>query len=652
MTTVYEKIVNLQNIPPYEIEVFMYYTGGVSMYSCLAFKFRLIVIGILTLGVVSFVQANSIKVLPSFKAAAVAYDPAWGDLDGNIERMAMGVENLGKQGVKLAVLPETANMGYIFDDFAMVRPYLDTVPGRTTTALAKVARKYHMYVVVGLGELDPTSGLGYNTSALIGPEGYIGKYRKHGLNAQDQRWTSVGNVGFPVFDTELGRISLLICYDDTYWQYARLALLHKVDIIAWSSVSDRVMPGTPPDQAKGDHSTVASVQHLSADSGAWVVAATRNGIETNPITKQQLYYNGGSSIWDPLGNKIAQLPVLKPEILPSGVHGVAVATIEPAKSAPVRAALLERRRPEMYGVLALHRAPTDPINGVSQPQSLNLTIEAGDLTRPATTAVWSAPKKDGIAVLPMLFHYGPNLSAAEYRHLSEPQDGLSEKTIGNLAKQGEGYVVGSYPERAGKVVYHTVALADPSGKIIARYRATHLGTGSWAMAGDRFVVATTPIGRIALALAEELSVPEVYGVYSALRADILAAPAGSWEGATLLQIDPKLYNTPYPPQTPYAPYSAAKMGQLWVAVAGWGSTSKLAAFLLGPEPVIATPPRAVTAGEVLHAEVTAPWVGTWINQQQLIGGQQPWNTLPLVLGKNSPCLNTWSRDPGWNQVCW
>ena len=624
----------------------------VSIYSYLGYKFRLILTCIVALVTVSLAQADPPKVFPSFKAAAVAYDPAWGDLDGNIERMVIGIEKVAKQGVKLAVLPETANMGYIFDNFAMARPYLDTIPGKATTALAKITRKYHMYVAVGLGEIDPASGLGYNTSALIGPQGYIGKYRKHGLNSQDQRWTAVGNVGFPVFDTELGRISLLICYDDTYWQYARLALLHKVDIIAWSSVSDRVMPGTPPSQAKGDHSTIASVQHLSADSGAWVVAATRNGIETNPITKQQLYYNGGSSIWDPLGNIIAQLPVLEPKVLPSGVHGVATAMIFPAKSAPTRDALLARRRPEMYGVLALHRAPTDPTNGTPQPQSVNLSIEAGDLSKSAATAVWSPPKKDGLAVLPMLFSYGPNLSAAEYQHLGEPEGGPSEMILSNLAKKGKGYVVGSYPERAGKFVYHTVALAAPSGKIIARYRATHIGSSSWAMAGDRFVVVTTPIGRIALALGEELSIPEVYGVYSSLRADLLAAPAGDWQGAKLLQIDPKLYNTPYPSETPYAPYSAAKMGQLWVATAGWGTRSKLSAFLMGPEPVIATPPRAVTGGEVLQLEVTAPWPGTWINQQQLIGGQQPWNTLPLILAKSSPCLTTWSDAPGWKQVCW
>jgi predicted amidohydrolase len=264
----------------------------------------------------------------SFKA--VAFDPAWGDLDGNIRRMVAGIEDVARQGVRLAVLPEQATIGYIFDDFAMVKPYLDTVPGKATAAIEKVTRAYRMYVVVGIAELDAASGLGYNTAALIGPEGYIGKYRKHGLNSQDQRWVAPGNLGFPVFDTELGRITMLICYDDTYWQYVRLAALHDVDIIAWASASDRVMPGTPAYRAKGDHSTVANVQYLSAHTGAFVVAATRNGIEENPLTKQRLYYNGGSSIWDPKGTKIAQAPVLPPEVLPSGVHGVAIAEIEPA----------------------------------------------------------------------------------------------------------------------------------------------------------------------------------------------------------------------------------------------------------------------------------------------------------------------------------
>jgi predicted amidohydrolase len=323
------------------------------------------------------------RLLQSYKAAAIVYDPAWGDLEGNIARIASAVDAAGTQGVKLAVLPEQATIGYIFDNFAMVRPYLDTIPGKTTDALAKVAAKHHMYIAVGIAELDPATGLGYNTAALVGPNGYIGKYRKHGLNPQDQAWVTPGDGGFPVFDTELGRLMLLICYDDTYWQYPRLAALHKVDVVAWLSSSDRVTPGTPPAQAKGDHSTVATVQHIAAFNGVWLVAATRDGIEKNPQTGQTLYYNGGSSIWDPSGNKIAQAPVVPPEVLPPGAHGTVVAEIRPSQSEPVRNAVLARRRPEMYGLLALHRAPTDP-NATTTPK--DVVVKSGIMASVGQTA--------------------------------------------------------------------------------------------------------------------------------------------------------------------------------------------------------------------------------------------------------------------------
>jgi predicted amidohydrolase len=612
---------------------------------------RLVMAVLFGMTAVFVVDAGAAPPAASVKVAAVAFDPAWGDLDGNIARMVVGIEDVAKQGVRLAVLPETATIGYIFDDFAMVKPYLDTVPGKATAAIEKVTRAYHMYVAVGIAEIDPANGLGYNTSALIGPDGYIGKYRKHGLNPQDQRWTSVGDLGFPVFDTELGRISMLICYDDTYWQYARLAALHDVDIIAWSSVSDRVMPGTPPAQAKGDHSTVANVQYLSAHSGAWVIASTRNGIEENPVTKQRLYYNGGSSVWNPQSGKVAQAPVLPPEVLPSGVHGVAMAEITPAASAPVRAALLARRRPEMYGLLALHRAPTDAVATVAS-RKVTLLVEGGDAAKPAEAATWSAPPRGGLAVLPALFRYGPERSGAEYQRLAEAHGGPSEIVLASLAKAGGGYVAGSYPERDGDAVFHTVVLAAPNGDIVARYRATHLvADGAWAKQGDRFVIAPTPIGRVALALGEELAVPEVFGVYSAERADIVAAPSGLWQGA-MLETDPKLFSKPYPAGTPFAPWAAAALGQFWVGAAGWARDHKPAALLFGPDPVIATPPRAAEPGERASAEVIAPWIGTWLNQGQLIGGQEPWWTVPLVLPTDSVCLAAWRKADGWQPGCW
>ena len=77
----------------------------------------------------------------------------------------------------------------------------------------------------------------------------------------------------------------------------------------------------------------------------------------------------------------------------------------------------------------------------------------------------------------------------------------------------------------------------------------------------------------------------------------------------VVELDPKLFNKAPPRDTPFAPFAAAKLGQFWVAAAGWAEPGKPAALLLGPEPVIATPPRTAKPGDRLNVEVTAPMVG-------------------------------------------
>ena len=294
------------------------------------------------------------------KVAAVDFIPAWGDLDGNIRRLVQAAERVAAEGVQYAVFPETAISGYDFTDPAQLAPFVDTIPGRATDALLPVLKRTGMHMSVGIAEKDANTGIFYNTAVLLGPEGIIGKYRKNGLNGQDVQLFGPGDTDVGVFDTPIGRIALIICYDDTYWQYDRLAALRGAQIIGWHSVSDRVMPGTPAAQAKGNHSTVASVQHMSALNGLWVIGATRSGIERNPINGSQLYYNGGSSIWSPQGRKLVQAPVVPPEVLPPGLNGIFATTIIPAEADAVREQRLAARRPSLYNpLLALRRAPVD-----------------------------------------------------------------------------------------------------------------------------------------------------------------------------------------------------------------------------------------------------------------------------------------------------
>ncbi|WP_245428018.1 carbon-nitrogen hydrolase family protein [Roseiarcus fermentans] len=569
--------------------------------------------------------------------------PAWGDLDGNIARLAQAAEQAAEEGVNYAVFPETAVSGYLFSDPAQIAPYLDTIPGKTTAALQPILARTGMYMSVGIAERDVETGLAYNAAVLLGPEGVVGKYRKIGLNPQDQIVFSPGNTGVEVFDTPIGRIGLVICYDDTYWQYPRLAALRGAEIIGWHSVSDRVMPGTPAAEATGNHSTVANAQSMSAENGVWVVAATRSGIETNPITGGKLYYNGGSSIWSPEGRKLTQAPVVPPEDLAPGLHGIFTATVTPSDADAVRDARLALRRPGLYSpLLALHRSPVDG-NATVVRRSVSLAAVQWPEGPSLLAAV--SPAEGALTVLPELSGLPSGLGADEILARAERRGGAFERALSEAARRGKGYLVGSYPERDGERVYHTVVLTGPDGAVLGRYRATHpdAGRAGWASPGDAIAVIPTPLGRIGLASADELAVPELGALYAAMRTDILAAPAGA-PAPLKVEVDAKLYAVADPPtgRADFFPYAAAQQNQVWIVSGGRRDRDHTAAAIYGPEPVVSTPTLTADAGaDAVRYETVVPAPGTWINQGQLIAGQQAQWFIPLALPERSACMTRW-----------
>ncbi|OAT51489.1 nitrilase-related carbon-nitrogen hydrolase [Providencia heimbachae] len=575
---------------------------------------------------------NPSEIKKSSKVAAVDFIPAWGDLTGNIRRLVEATEKVAEQGVNYAVFPETAVSGYLFSDSTELAPYLDTIPGKTTAAILPILARTGMYMSVGIAERDSESGLAYNSAVLMGPEGIIGKYRKIGLNSQDQKVFAPGNTGVKTFETLIGRIALLICYDDTYWQYVRLAALEGAQIIGWHSVSDRMMPNATPAEMLGDHSTVAHVQHMSALNGIWVICATRSGIETNPITKGQLYYNGGSSVWAPSGHKVAQSPVLSPLELEPGLNGIYSATIDLDEADKQRNALLAKRRPDLYfPTLAFHRSPTD-INATTTIAQTTLIAAQWEKSISALDAIKVG--KNELLVLPELsalpYTNDPNVLLTH----AEKQGGIFEQTLGKAASTGQGYIVGSYPEIDVDKLYHTVVLAGPAGEILARYRVTHLNErdSGWASAGNAVSVTVTPIGRIALAAAHELEVPELAGLYSTLRADIIAAPAGL-PSDLKVEIESHLFSVENPPtgRADFIPYAIATLNQLWVVCGGRSERDSTSAAIYGPEPVVLTPTLTAQKGEPevrLQTQVPAPF--TWINQERLISGQQAIWFAPLT----------------------
>jgi predicted amidohydrolase len=103
-------------------------------------------------------------------------------------------------------------------------PSGDTV--RTWEALAE---EKDIYIVSGILEKDGDKF--YNAAVLIGPDGFIGKFRKMHLWDEDKVWFEPGDLGIPVFQTPIGRISMIICYDMWFSEMWRIAAMKGADIV-------------------------------------------------------------------------------------------------------------------------------------------------------------------------------------------------------------------------------------------------------------------------------------------------------------------------------------------------------------------------------------------------------------------------------------
>lgn len=146
------------------------------------------------------------------------------------------------QGADLVVFPELSLTGYVVRD--QIYELAETIPGPSTQKIEELAKRTGMYIVFGMPEVsEKTKATLYNTAVFIGPEGYIGKYRKMYLPThsvfEEKRYFRPGYQA-AVFDTPLGKIGLCICYDLFFPEVTRLARLNGAQLIVAISASPAV----------------------------------------------------------------------------------------------------------------------------------------------------------------------------------------------------------------------------------------------------------------------------------------------------------------------------------------------------------------------------------------------------------------------------
>jgi predicted amidohydrolase len=210
--------------------------------------------------------------------AVVQMDPQVGleHKQKNIEKTLTFIDEALSNGAQLIVLPELCNTGYSFQTRSEAFAHGEPVPGGPTMeAWERKAKQGNAYIVAGITELD--GDYLYDTAVLIGPDGYIGKYRKTHLWNKEKLFFTPGDLGIPVFETKIGRIGLLVCWDIWFPEVARILGQQGADIIC--SCNNWVW--TPPPLFDSSGKCMASYLTMVAahTNNLFIAAADRVGTE-------------------------------------------------------------------------------------------------------------------------------------------------------------------------------------------------------------------------------------------------------------------------------------------------------------------------------------------------------------------------------------
>jgi (R)-amidase len=176
------------------------------------------------------------------RIALVQMDCKVGDKEHNTKIIEERVEQAKRKGAALVIFPELSLTGYVARD--LTYRLAEPIPGPSTRRLEELTRKKKIHVVFGMMERsEKVSAVLYNTAVLLGPEGFIGKYRKMHLPThsvfEEKRYFRFG-YDAPVFETDVGNLGLTICYDAFFPEIFRLLRLKGAQLMICISASPAV----------------------------------------------------------------------------------------------------------------------------------------------------------------------------------------------------------------------------------------------------------------------------------------------------------------------------------------------------------------------------------------------------------------------------
>ena len=270
------------------------------------------------------------------KIAALQMDIKFKENRSNLDKVLRYIKEAADNGSNLIVFPEACISGYVYTSREEAIPYMETIPGTSTDAVADLCRELDVYVIFGLLEKDGDKC--FNTAVLIGPQGIIGKYNKiHLPYLGIDRFVDPGDKPFQVWETPIGNIGILICFDCIFPESIRVMALNKADIIAlptnWPAGREKIPGYIVPTRAMENTVNLVATDRVGTEEGTMFI--------------------GRSKILDAAGNTLAEAGAEEEKII-YGEVSLAQARQKHIvlKPGEFEFNLIENRRPEFYDTIS------------------------------------------------------------------------------------------------------------------------------------------------------------------------------------------------------------------------------------------------------------------------------------------------------------
>ena len=227
--------------------------------------------------------------------------------EDNMQRLREGVTRLAQKGAQLVVLQELHNSLY-FCQTEDVRNFdlAETIPGPSTEFFGALAKQLGVVIVTSLFERR-APGLYHNTAVVMERDGTIaGKYRKMHIPDDpayyEKFYFTPGDIGFQPIDTSVGRLGVLVCWDQWYPEAARMMALAGAELLIYPTAIGYESSDTPEEQQRQREAWTTVQRGHAVANGRPVVAVNRVGHESDPSGQTRgIQFWGSSFVAGPQG---------------------------------------------------------------------------------------------------------------------------------------------------------------------------------------------------------------------------------------------------------------------------------------------------------------------------------------------------------------